>query len=57
MTLANIRSSRYWIVGGSSAVARQISKCVTCRKLRAATQVEKMADLLKDRIEPSQPFT
>ena len=57
MTLAAIRSSGIWIIGGGSAVARHISKCVTCRKLRAATQEQKMADLPKDRIEPSQPFT
>ena len=57
MTLAAIRSSGFWIIGGGSAVARHISKCVTCRKLPAATQDQKMADLPKDRIEPSQPFT
>lgn len=56
MTLANIWSSGCWIIGGGSAVARHISKCVTCRKLQAATQVQEMADLPKDRIEPSGPF-
>ena len=41
MTLAAIRSSGFWIIGGSTAVAGHISKCVTCRKLRAVTQVQK----------------
>ena len=34
-----------------------IFKCVRCRKLRHATQVQKMSDLPSDRIEPSAPFT
>lgn len=38
MTLAAIRSSGFGIIGGGSAVARHTSKCVTCRKLRAATK-------------------
>ena len=57
MILNELRSNGYWITGGSSAVARYIADCVTCRKLRASAQEQKMSDLPKDRLEPSPPFT
>ena len=57
MTLNDLRSHGYWIVGGSSVVATYISKCVTCLKLRAALQEQKMANLPEDRLEPAPPFT
>jgi hypothetical protein len=52
MTLAAIRSSGFWIIAGGSALARHISKCVTCRKLRAATQHQKMADCRRIELTP-----
>ena len=52
-----VRSTGYWIIGGGSAVSSHISRCVKCRKLRAAPQEQKMADLPEDRLEPSPPFT
>ena len=57
MTMNALRAKGFWITGGSSAVARYIADCVTCQKLRGPTQEQKMADLPKDRIEPSPPFT
>ena len=57
MTMNALRPNGFWIMGGSSAVARYIADCVTCQKLRGPTQERKMADLPKDRIEPSPPFT
>jgi len=57
MTLNEIRSQGYWIIGGSKQVAKHIKKCVTCRKLRGPNQEQKMADLPKERVEPSPPFT
>ena len=57
MTLNDLHSHGYWIVGGSSVVATYISKCVTCHKLRGALQEQKMADLPEDRLEPAPPFT
>ncbi|XP_028519132.1 uncharacterized protein LOC114576535 [Exaiptasia diaphana] len=48
---------RYWIVGGTKAVGSLIDKCVTCNKLRAKVQEQKMADLPDDRIEITPPFT
>ena len=57
MTVNQVRASGFWIIGLSSAVSSLISHCVTCRKLRGLTQVQKMVDLPKDRVEPSAPFT
>ena len=38
-------------------VRQFISKCVTCRYLRGTVGEQKMADLLKSRVEPAPPFT
>ena len=57
MSLNEIRSNGFWVIGGTSAVAYVISKCVTCRNLRGAAQEQKMSDLPEDRLESSPPFT
>ena len=57
ITTNEIRSIGFWIICCSSAVSRIISKCVICRKLRSCPQIQKMADLRSDRLEPSPPFT
>ena len=57
ITQNEIRSSGYWIVGGSSVVSKHISECVSCRKLRGRPQEQKMANLPGDRLEPAPPFT
>ena len=57
ITLNEIRSSGFWIIGGPSVVTRHISNCVKCRKLRGALQEQKMADLPDDRLNPAPPFT
>ena len=57
MTINEVRSRGYWIVGGSSAVASHISKCVKCRKLRGVVEEQKIADLPLDRSDPAPPFT
>ncbi|XP_067055873.1 uncharacterized protein [Acropora muricata] len=57
ITLNEVRANGYWILGGSGAVSSYISRCVVCRKLRAAPQRQKMADLPEDRVEPAPPFT
>ena len=56
MTHNHIRSSGFWIIGGRSAVASHISKCVKCRK-QASLQEQKIADLPEDRLDPAPPFT
>ena len=57
ITLNSLRSSGYWVIGGTSVVGNLISKCVVCRKLRGPVSEQKMADLPDDRLEPSPPFT
>ena len=57
MTHNELRQRGYWVIGGVSAVSNLISKCVTCKKLRATVQQQKMADLPSDRMEPAPPFT
>jgi len=57
MTINEVQSRRYWIVGGCSAVASHISKCVKCRKLSGVVEEQKMADLPPDRSDPALPFT
>ena len=54
--LARLRE-KYWIVGANSAVRQLISSCVTCRRIKAPPQDQKMADLPKDRLTPALPFT
>ena len=55
MSLNEIRSNGFWVIGGTSAVAYVISKCVTCRNLRGAAQEQKMSDFPEDRLESSPP--
>ena len=57
ITLNEIRSHGFWIIGGSSAVSNVIASCVTCRKLRGAVIEQKMSDLPEDRLESCPPFT
>ena len=56
-TLNEIRASGYWPIGGKHTIRSAIFDCVTCKKLRARTAVQKMSDLPKDRLEPAPPFT
>ena len=51
-----LRQRGYWLIGGTSVVSNYITRCVLCRRLRGFLQHQKMADLPKDRIEPSPPF-
>jgi hypothetical protein len=50
MTVNELRSNGYWIIGGSSAVGYYISDCVACQKRRGNVQEQKMADLPADRM-------
>ena len=54
--LAAVRE-RYWVINGNTAVRNVISKCVTCKKLRAPPLQQKMADLPAARLNPEAPFT
>ena len=57
MTHNELRQHGFWVIGGVSAVSNNISKCVTCKKLRAPVEQQKMADLPEDRTETAPPFT
>ena len=57
ITANAVRSNGYWVLGLNSKVSSLIYKCVTCRKLRSRAQSQKMADLPKERTNPSPPFT
>ncbi|CAB4033136.1 uncharacterized protein LOC110985605, partial [Paramuricea clavata] len=57
MTVNELRSNGYWIIGGSSAVGYYISDCVACQKRRGNVQEQKMADLPEDRMKTEAPFT
>ena len=56
-TLNEIRSHGLRVINGNPLVRFVTSKCVTCRILRGKSLPPKMADLPKDKMEPSPPFT
>lgn len=56
-TLSLIRE-KFWIVHANSAVRRTIHQCTHCRKRKATTGEQQMADLPPDRVDiDSPPFT
>ena len=57
MTINELRSSGFWIIGCTSAVSEMIHNCCLCRKTRSDVQNQKMADLPPDRLQDSPPFT
>ena len=57
VTLNQIRSSRYWIVGRNSAVKNFIFRCVDCRRLTERFGEQKMAYLPGCRLTETAPFT
>jgi hypothetical protein len=57
LTMNQIRSAGYWIVGCRKIVASLINKCVTCVRHRGTPKGQKMADLPEERVSPSPPFT
>ena len=56
LTLNSVRHAGFHILGSSSIVGRLIHNCVTCRRLRGQTSVQKMSDLPIDRLTRSNPF-
>jgi hypothetical protein len=56
-TLAAIRNAGYFIHHGSKTLRREISNCVTCKKLRGPFMQQLMSDLPTDRLHESPPFT
>ncbi|CAI5640765.1 unnamed protein product [Oreochromis niloticus] len=52
-----LRANGFWVIGGSKLVAKTIHTCVLRRKLRRPTESQRMAELPKERLEASAPFT
>ena len=57
LTINEVRSCGYWIIGISNQARSIIAKCVNCRRFRGKPMEQKMADLPFDRLEPAPPFT
>ncbi|KAJ8342594.1 hypothetical protein SKAU_G00325220 [Synaphobranchus kaupii] len=57
ITMNELRSNGIWILGCSHAVSSYIYKCVKCRKFRRCTEEQRMADLPRERMETTPPFT
>ncbi|XP_033727676.1 uncharacterized protein LOC117317008 [Pecten maximus] len=57
LTEGAVRSAGFWVVGGKRVISSCIHQCVTCRKLRGTTGIQKMSDLPVARITISPPFT
>ncbi|XP_030597267.1 uncharacterized protein LOC115788399 isoform X1 [Archocentrus centrarchus] len=56
-TQMELRTNGFWVIGGSKLVAKLIHTCVLCRKLRRPTEKQQMAELPKERVEATAPFT
>lgn len=56
-TLMELRANGFWVLGGSKSIAKLINGCVRCRKLRRPVEEQRMAELPKERVEVSAPFT
>ncbi|KAK3742405.1 hypothetical protein QZH41_008057 [Actinostola sp. cb2023] len=57
ITHGAVRQAGYWVISGHGAVTKVLNACVTCKKSRGMLMAQHMADLPKDRTEPSPPFT
>ena len=57
MTINEVRSRGYWIIGLNGLVKKLIRQCVVCRALRGKAVSQKMSDLPADRAECAPPFT
>nr|XP_033494102.1 uncharacterized protein LOC117264333 [Epinephelus lanceolatus] len=57
LTINEIRSNGFWILGINRTVAAYVRQCVKCQKLRRSAEEQRMADLPSERVDPSPPFT
>lgn len=56
LTLAHLRQ-KFWIIGGSRTVKKELRQCIRCHRFKPSRNVQLMADLPKERVTPSRPFT
>ena len=47
----------YYLIGGRQIIKKFLANCVICRKLRASSETQMMADLPSDRVETAAPFS
>ncbi|XP_072020362.1 uncharacterized protein [Amphiura filiformis] len=53
--MLHILRKKFWIVNANSCTRKIVNKCVSCRKYSRKAEVQRMADLPKDRVTPDQP--
>ena len=51
----SLMRERYWVIGGRTAVRQVLRNCFVCKRLSASPNIQKMADLPKDRVTPEKP--
>lgn len=56
-TQMELRTNGFWVIGGSKLVASLIHTRVFCRKLWRPTESQRMAELPKEHLDASAPFT
>ena len=57
ITMSEVRSHGFWVIGLGHLVKRVIRSCVICQRLRGKPIEQKMADLPVDRLSPGPAFT
>ena len=57
LTHGALHQAGFWVIGAHRMVAKVISLCVICRKLRGRTLQQHMTKLPEERTSPSPPFT
>lgn len=57
ITHGAIRQAGYWVISGHGATTKVLRDCIACKKAKQPTMTQRMADLPKDRTEPTSPFT
>ena len=56
VTNATLRRAGFFILKGRNFLSKMLLACVTCRRLRAPCESQKMADLPTVRLQPAPPF-
>lgn len=52
-----IRTGGFWIIGAKKRISSFLRQCVTCKRLRGKTAIQKMADLPCSCLSTEPPFT
>lgn len=56
-TQMELTANEFCLISGSKSVAKLIYKCVRCRKLQCPVEEQRMAELPRERVEATAPFT